>query len=91
MTEQLLMFFGQTFRYSLANSLCSLKIFCDTELFGSGVVGRKCGSSNKCIESRSIASLSERLSLEVEDSVVGIVDVLSVTVSLSLPWLFAVE
>lgn len=81
-----------TFRYSFANSLCSLKIFWDTELFGSGVVGLKCGSSNKCIESRSIdTSLSERFSFELEDSAAGIADVLSVTVSLSLPWLFAVE
>lgn len=73
----------ETLKYSLANSLCSLKIFWDTELFGSGVAGLRCGSKNKCIESRSIdTSLSERFAFEVDESAV---DVLSVTVSLSWP------
>lgn len=74
-----------TLRYSLTNSLCSLKIFWDNGLL-SGVAGLKCGSKNKCMESRSIVtSLSEQFTVEVDASDVGNADVLSVTVNLSLP------
>lgn len=48
--------FEHTFKYSLANCLCSSNISFDRSLFGSGGAGLKCGSSIKCTEAKSSSS-----------------------------------
>lgn len=47
----------QTFKYSLASSLCSSKICFEKLLFGSNGSGRRCGSNIKCTESRLSSAL----------------------------------